>query len=330
METTILGLHVRNMHGIADLVEHETQGNKIIHMLDICPVDEDTIKPGTEDGIIGSIWNFICTVVSTVTNFITGTVNWISKRIASLVSIRKAQKKLRDKKYKTLTDLYGAMSNDQREAADKRFASYKLEHLPSHEAYIGMCDAFAHFTKKLNVQLNIYITQDVAIFGQEIENSETIPSWVRAMFDDANTRECFNRFGIFFEEKNFIYKSPFVNLPSMTLGNLGYTTIDHVAGVNRAYGSQCWAQLPSIQNLKEKMETCSATIKRKKSEMRSDLAKVDKKEIVKSAKFVMVTATLVGRLVAYLLTIDESLDVRRGWLLDAAIRACSVGNTEKQ
>lgn len=286
--------------------------------------NHDEKSPATE-GIFGSIWDFVTTMVRTAIKFVTNTANWLTAKIKSIVNFRKRQKRYRDKKFETLTAIYNGLTADRRQKANERFAKYKIDYTPSFETYRKMCLAFGTVIKIMDDQINVYVTRDVAIFGAESSNTKTIPSWVTGLYDETTSREALLLMGIKYEDNQFIYKSPFTTLPSMTLGDLGYVNLSTIRLCNSDYQSNCWRNIVAVSSLRQRFLKCEEQLRTRYRELKRDIAKVDRKDITKATKNVIQSSTLAGRLASYLLTTDEALDVRRGWLIDAGLRACGDG-----
>ena len=276
-----------------------------------------------QESIVGNLWDFISTAFRTAIRFVGDTAKWLAKRIKSVVNFRQKQKKFRDKKFETLSSIWNGMRSEQRVQANSLFKDISMEYTPSFDAYQALCKDFAILIRSLDENVSTFVSKDISIFGEESAEGKTSPSWVTNMFEDSNSREALLTFGIRFSEGNFEHNSPFKTMPMSTLGDLGYQSIESVRIVHTEYIQNCWKNLRIIIGLKERFERFERELTDKQREMKREVTKVDRKDVAVACKNVLSSAALAGRLTSYLLSIEEAMDVRRGWLIDRAIKACT-------
>lgn len=287
-----------------------------------------TMPNAAQEGLLGNLWDFIATAFRTAIRFVGDTAKWLAKRIKSVVNFRLKQKKFRDKKFETLSSIWNGMRSEQRATANERFKTIGMEYTPSFERYQAMCQDFAVLIRSLDENVSTFVSKDISIFGEESGSGKSSPTWVTNMFEDANSREALLSFGIRFTEGNFEHNSPFKTMQAMNLGDLGYLSIDMVRIVHTAYLQNCWKNLKIIVGLKDRFERFERELNDKQREMKREVTKVDRKDVAVACKNVISSAALAGRLTSYLLAIEEAMDVRRGWLIDRAIKACGEATGE--
>lgn len=309
-----------------------TFSEQCINLLDQILYNTDIQKeesvPGTE-GFFGSIGDFFVTILRVTKRVIQDTASWISKKVKSIFNFRAKQKKYRDQRFEQFKNLHNALTPDKRAEATQRFLRFNIDYTPSFEVYQKMCSAFNTLILEINKATNEYIEQDIRIFGQKKEDGDLIPAWVRRLFDTPVSRDALALFGIRFEDKNFVYHSPFVTLPTLDLASLGYTDLNHVAMVNHHYQNYCWTKMRDIVELRRTFEKHERNFEDRAREMKSQgVNKLDKKDLAASCKSVSSSITLAARLVSYVTQVEEALDTRRGWLIDAGLRACASVDKE--
>lgn len=321
---------------VADEIEREDSEQNLAQLLsDACyksklldQVIIASMSPSAaQEGLVGNLWDFIATAFRTAIRFVGDTAKWLAKRIKSVVNFRLKQKKFRDKKFETLSSIWNGMRSDQRAKANDLFKGISMEYTPSFDAYCALCKDFAVLIRSVDENVSTFVSKDIAIFGEESGEGKNAPSWVTNMFDDTNSREALLAFGIRFNEGNFEHQSPFKTMPSMSLGDLGYQSIDLVRIIHTEYIQNCWKNLRIIVGLKDRFERFERELNDKQREMKREVAKVDRKDVAVACKNVISSAALAGRLTSYLLSIEEAMDVRRGWLIDRAIKACGESSS---
>ena len=82
--------------------------------------------------------------------------------------------------------------------------------------------------------------------------------------------------------------------------------------------------MPMILDLKRNFEKFERQFEDRARDLKKSVTKLDKKDIAASTKSVSTSVVLAGRLTAYITQVEEALDTRRGWLIDAGIRACGM------
>ena len=291
-------------------------------LLDRCLMFDRYPHLGKEDGFFSSIADFVATIFRTAVRVVSDTADWLSKKIKSIVNLRKKKKEFRDKNFAKFMSLYNSLDNYKRTQAQAKFAAITMEHLPPFKTYQRMCRGFAELIVALDRQVGMYTSKDIQEFGVEGANKKTTPTWLIKLYDDPQAREALQQFGLRYEEANFVYHSAFNNFPEAKMSDLGYENLDYVRVVNQDYLQFCWARLHSVVNLRERFENFERELKDKEREMKKHIASADKKAMVGSCKNVMSSAVLASKLTSYLTQIEEALDTRRGWVINTAIRAC--------
>lgn len=292
-------------------------------MLDLYP---DTVRQSYgSEGFFSSIYDFVSTVISTAVNAVTTVATWITKKIKSLISLRKRKKQYRDQQFNRLVSILNSMNNTDRSAVQTRLMSYTINYMPSKDQYLNMCKAFQLLMRTITQQVDTYVAKDIHLFGQEKEQGQTVPSWIRKLYEDPVSRECLLLFGVKFADGSFQRISIYNTLPSMTFADLGYTTLSDIAAVHQAYNQHVWPQVRTLLVLRERFEAFERDLKEKKKELaQAGASKIDKRACVTSCKNVVISSKEASKLVAYLSMDEEALDTRRAWLVEHALKACST------
>lgn len=289
---------------------------------DIAQEVEDTEKAGGTEGLISSLADFVATILRTTKRIVQDVASWMTKKIKSIVNFRKRQKKFRDAKYEQLRTIWAGLSSERKQEAITKFTAHKVDFCPSFDTYRKMCQEFSLLLDAIASATQTYISQDIQIFGQQKADGKITPQWIVELYQEKQSREALTSFGITFDENAFQYRSPFVSMPSMTLADLGYHSPDVVAIINSDYQTNCWRKLYIILNLKETFERFERQLDDKSREIKRQMDKTNRKDLVASCKSVTLSVSLAGKLTAYITQVEEALDTRRGWLIDAALKAC--------
>ena len=292
-------------------------------MLDKYPVS--VRKAYGSEGFFSSIYDFVSTIISTAVNAVSSVATWITKKIKSLISIRKHKKQYRDQQFNRFVSILNSISATDRAAVQNRLMSYSIQYMPSKDQYIQMCKGFSVLMRAITQQVDTYVAKDIHLFGMEKEAGQKAPSWILKLYEDPVSREMLLLFGIKYMDGTFQRQSVYNTMPSMTFGDLGYNSIQDIAVVHQAYNQHVWPQVRTLLVLRERFEAFERDLKEKKSQLsKAGASKIDKNACVASCKNVIISSKEASKLVAYLSLDEEALDTRRAWLVEHGLKACGT------
>lgn len=294
-----------------------------------CGMDEVLAMNGLSDvaqeGLIGTLYDFVTTVIRSVVRFIEKIINWFTTKIKSIVNVRLKVKKHNDSLYDQYKSLWNGLSGPQKAKAIGIFRELSIDNTPSYDRFMFMCQKFDAITTYINTVVDQYTTQEVALFGAQSE-VKLHPDWLKpeliAMLTEA--------FNVKFTDGTFEYDSPFKLMDTNTLGNLGYSTLDTVSLVHKNYCDLVFRNLRVVTGLKERFIKYQKALDDKARELKKINTAGDKNDFAAASKNLITSIVLSTKLTGIMTNIEESLDVRRGWLIRKAIEACTNALNEKE
>lgn len=268
------------------------------------------------EGLIGTVYDFIMTCISTISRFIENVINWFTIKIRHIINVRLKVKKHNDERLNKFLSLYNSLSGPQKVTANSTFKEMSIDYCPTKDQYVEMCNDFDRLTNYLASEVTAYVTRDISLFGIESEES-TKPDWLTHTLLDVLAR-----FNIRLVDGQITYTSPFTNMPRIGLGDSGYN-IETIREINTLYVSKVFSNLRVLIGLKSQFEELQRAISRKKAEVKKLSAANDKNNFAKATKKISASIGLSAKLVNYLTMVEEALDTRRGWLIMKGIEACT-------
>lgn len=277
-----------------------------------------------QEGLLGTVYDFIVTIIRNVARFIEKVINWFTTKIKSIVNVRLKVKKHNDALYDQYKSLWNGLSGVQKTKAVSLFRELQIDNTPSFDRFSYMCQKFDAVTTYINTVVDQYTTQEVALFGAQTE-IKLHPDWLKpeliAMLTEA--------FNVRFVDGTFEYDSPFKLMATNTLDGLGYATLDTVSIVHKNYTELVFRNLRVVTGLKERFVKYQNALSDKARELKRINTTNDKSDFAAASKNLVTSIALSTKLTGIMTNIEESLDVRRGWLIRKAIEACTKAISEQ-